>query len=218
MGRIEARWVEGAAALSGGAAFVLLVAGFTLTDTGGKGASPGMSGEELAAIMAQHLPQWRTGAVLLLGAAVLQLLFAAVLWDRLRAGQAAQWPAALALGGGILGSVLITDAARVALVQLTAGQERDPTTSAVIVTGTWESAWAFIVPNLAVVTGAAVAGARGALPRWFTLFSAVTAVALVVALVFPQLPAGLLAVAAATWALPASAVLFWQVAKPVTKN
>lgn len=212
------RWVDRLVTLSGAAAFVLMVMGVALFETGGRGAYPGLLGEQSADIMAGLLVQARVGASLLMGAAALQVVFAAVLWVRLRDGQAVQWPAALAFGGGILAAVLMMGGAESALAQYAAGDVRDQVTAQVLVTTTWETAMVWVAPNLAMLAGTAVAGLRGALPRWFALLSGFGAAALAAAIAIPVLPSGLLGVAASAWAVPASAVLFWQSGRPQTAS
>lgn len=192
-------------ALAGAAAVVVLVAGSSIGDTGGKGIDPTMSPAAIVAAMRPLVGQMQVGASLLCLSAVLLLVFLGPLWRRLRS--ASEAVAVVGVAGGILAATLLVLAAGDGISMATAAELGDGTTAQVLVTSGWETARILAVPFLAMVAAAVVAGfTPGTFPTWFRWFSAGMAVLLVLALA-PVGPAGLLGLLGTLWVLVASVLL-----------
>ncbi len=209
------RWLDVVVPLGGPLALVAMVAGGTLYEPTVVGANPTQSGETLLLLYAEGVGNAPLSAGLHLLAALGLLLFGGALWDRLRRDQDAQWPAALAAGGAVVAALLMVRWADDALTALVAVEAGDTVTAKLLVASGWESARLLIPGSAAMMLGAAVAGLRGALPRWFSWLSAaggLGALGTMVATALPTpyldvAPAGLVALLSLAWTIPAGAVL-----------
>lgn len=166
------------APLSGALAALLTLGASAQADLGGWGAHPTMPDGALTALFIARVADSRVGAVTMMVAALHMLVFAAVLWDRLRPVDGPAWPAALAAGGALLAAVVMTDVAKDAFGQVVVGETGDPVTARVLIVTAWESANVGLVPIAAIVTGVAIAGWRGAFRRRFAVPAVIAAVAL----------------------------------------
>lgn len=166
------------APLSGGLAALLTLGASAQADLGGWGAYPTMPDDALTALFVARVADSRLGAVTMMVAALLMLVFAAVLWDRLRLIDEPAWPAALAAGGALLAAVMMTDVAKDAFGQVVVGETGDAVTARVLIVTAWQSANVGLVPIAAIVTGVAIAGWRGAFRRRFAVPTMIAAVAL----------------------------------------
>ncbi|WP_298454927.1 hypothetical protein [uncultured Cellulomonas sp.] len=201
--------------LSGLLALVAMVVGGELYAPTSVGANPAQPGERLLGHLAVDVERAGPSAALDLLAALGMLVFAAVLWDRLRAAQGPQWPAALAGGGAVAAALFMVDLARTNLAAGVAVDAGDAATAGVLITSGWEAARLVLPATAAMMLGTAVAGARGAVPRWFAWLSGAGGLGAVAAMVVlalpaglaPSIPAGLLAMLGLGWTLPAGAVL-----------
>lgn len=205
------RRLDVVAPVSGPVALVLVVTGITLYDAGTASTDPTVRGAALLDAFAANIEAAPAACVAYLLAALAMLIFSGSLWDHLRAGQPAQWPAILAVGGAIALAVEMVDYGRDTLSAIVAVNHGDVVTASVLMSTTWESARVSVVGSVAMMTGAAVSGWRGTLPRWFALLSfagAVVAVAALVATALPvgfleASPAGFLATMSLLWTFPA---------------
>lgn len=216
-----ARRLDVVAPVAGPIALVLFLAGITVYDAGTANANPTARGTALLQAFAANIEAAPAACVAYLLAALAMVIFSGALWDGLRAGQPAQWPAVLAVGGAIVLAVEMVEYARNTLSAIVAVDHGDVVTVSVLMTTTWESARVSVVGTAAMMTGAAVSGRRGALPRWFALLSLAGAVVAVCALVATALPvgflegspAGFLATMSLLWVFPAGLIMSARAAR-----
>lgn len=199
---------ERVVALAGLPALLAVAVGGMLTDLGGTGAHPGRSPESLLATYRDHADAMLTGAAALLAGATFLLVFVAALSARLRRGSRTDWPATLALGGGVLACALLVVQAMMALAgNVAATVAADGTVARLLLSLGWESYRVFVPSAIAVVGATAWAGlGRRVLPRAFSLASAALALVFVVALA-PVFPAGLVSLVFFAWVAVAAVVL-----------
>lgn len=206
--------------LSGPVALVSAVAAASLYDPSGEGASPAQSDAALLRAFGTTLERAAPSAALFLIAALAFLVFAGSLWDTLNLPERPQWPAAVAGAGSVGAALMMIDTARDHLAAIVAVDAADASTVRFLLTTGWESARVVVVASSAMMLGAAVAGLRGALPRWFAVLSLVGTgggLATIVATGLPSrffevVPAGGLAALSLGWTLPAGLVLVRQAA------
>ena len=203
--------------LSGPLALVSMITAGALYAPSAVGANPTQAGGTLLGRFAEGVDRAPSSAGLYLVAAFALLVFAAVLWDRLRPDGHSQWPAALAAAGALTAALWLLDFARDTLAAIVAVEARDEVTVSVLISSGWESARLVMPAAAAMMLGAAVAGLRGALPRWFAWLSLVGAIGALGTMVMTVLPtsvmagapAGMLAMLSLAWTVPAGAVLAW---------
>jgi hypothetical protein len=203
--------VDRVASLAGVASVLALVAGGSAADMGGNGLSPTMSPELLADGLRDRAGELEASASLLALSSVLFLLFLGPVWTRLRPASTA-----LAVIGVSAGAVVAAQGltfARESIALATAATMGDGVTAQVLLTSGWDTARLIAAPYLPLVAVTALAGfTSGALPRWFTWFSA--AMVVLVCLSFsPVGPAGVLGLTGTVWVVVAS--LYFAAARPV---
>lgn len=140
------------AAASGPVALILTLTGITLYDAGTASADPSVRGAALLEAFAANIEAAPAACVAYLLAALAMLIFSGSLWDHLRAGQPAQWPAILAAGGAIALSMEMVDYGRDTLSAIVAVHHGDVVTAGVLMSTTWESARVSAVGSVAMMT------------------------------------------------------------------
>lgn len=191
------RWLDRFAAASGILAIALSFGGFTLIASGGFAAQPGMSMEQVGAIVSQPPPP-----VVFIGlsldtfGSLAFLLFAARTWATLREGEPAPaWISVTAFGAALLGvAASFVDKAAFYAIFVRSGQGLDPAIATAlydVAAASFNLFRAFVGIFFAAV--AIVALRSGVLPRWLGWFLAVTAIVAVVGSVDPGMPIGQLA-------------------------
>jgi hypothetical protein len=194
-----------AAALAGVLFLPLFVVSGSLVDAGAAGLNPGSTDAALLRYLAEHDDRFMLSGSLASAAAAALLLFLGPLWARLRRGS--EPLAVVAVAGGTLAAVLLVLGAGDAMSMAVAADHQDADAARQLLVTQWEGARTLVAPFLALVGAGALAGRRhGAFGSVFTTYSLFLTVLLVVALV-PVLPAGMLAILAATWVPVAGLVL-----------